>query len=88
MRFFENQYKRTENRSIQDILLGIDVFPQMFNEGTNNQIFQPVTEEELWRTLKAFKRDKCPGPDGWTIEFFCHLFDIIKYDLLKNGGRV
>jgi len=33
--------------------------------------------------MKAFKKDKCPGPDGWTIEFFNHFFDIIKQDLLR-----
>lgn len=33
--------------------------------------------------MKAFEKDKCPGPDGWTIEFFIHFFDIIKLDLLR-----
>jgi len=90
MRFFENQYKRTDDRSFRDILWGIELYPRMFNDDINDQIFQPVTEEELLRTLKAFKKDKCPGPDGWSIEFFCHFFDIIKSDLLKmvEGSRI
>eukprot|EP00253_Pinus_taeda_P026277 PITA_26277 len=43
----------------------------------------PITEEELHRILKAFSKDKCPGPDGWTIEFFLHFFDLIKHDLIR-----
>lgn len=83
LRFFENQYKRTDDRSFRDILWGIELFPQMFNDEINDQIFQLVTKEELLKTLKIFKKDKCPGPDGWSIEFFCHFFEFIKSDLLK-----
>lgn len=62
----------------------------MFDEVTNDQIFQPVSEEELLRNMKSFKRDKFPRPDGWTIEFFIHFFDLIKDDLLRmvEGSRI
>ena len=33
-------------------------------------------------TLKSFKRDKSPGPDGWPVEFFLAFFDILGKDLL------
>lgn len=26
--------------------------------------------------LKSFKKDKTPGPDGWTPDFFIHFADI------------
>ncbi len=68
---------------IHDILWGTDIFPVMFNDTINDEIFLPVTEDELHRILKAFSKDKCPGPDGWTIEFFLHFFDLIKLELLK-----
>eukprot|EP00253_Pinus_taeda_P005605 PITA_05605 len=42
-----------------------------------------TTEDELHGVLKAFSKDKCPGPDGWTIEFFLHFFDLIKQDLIR-----
>ena len=52
--------------------------------------FSPITEEELLETMKSFKKDKCPGPDCWTIEFFIHFFDLIKHDLLRmvKGSRI
>lgn len=37
---------------------------------------------ELERTLKWFKRDKSPGPDGWLVEFYTAFLDILRQDLL------
>ena len=33
--------------------------------------------------LKSFSKDKSPGPDGWTIEFYLHFFDLVGPDLLE-----
>jgi len=55
----------------------------MFDDEKNKEIFRPITEEELLGVMKAFKKDKCPSPDGWTIEFYIHFFDIIKLGLLR-----
>lgn len=32
-----------------------------------------VTAEELFLTLKGIPRNKTPGPDGYTVEFFSSL---------------
>ena len=55
----------------------------MFDEELDDQFFQLLTEEELLATMKSFKRDKCPGPDDWTVEFLIPFFDLIKSDLLR-----
>jgi len=55
----------------------------MFDEVQNESLFQQVSEEELLGVMKSFQKDKIPGPDGWTIEFFIHFFDLIKSDLLQ-----
>lgn len=90
MAYFKNQYKRSENCKIQDILWGIDLFPCMFDEESNDLIFKQVSKDELLSTLKSFKKDKSPGPDGWTVEFLIHFFDIIKDNLLRmvEGTRM
>jgi len=80
---FKSQYRRRDGCRFQDILWGIDLAPQMFYDGKNDSLFQPITKEELLGVMNAFKKDKCPGLDGWTIEFFIHFFDIIKQDLLR-----
>lgn len=62
----------------------------MFDEEINDKNFHPVSEEELLGIMKSFKRDKCPGPDGWRIEFFVQFFDLFNADLLRmiEGSRM
>eukprot|EP00253_Pinus_taeda_P029607 PITA_29607 len=55
----------------------------MFDDTANEGFKNPISKEELLRAIKAFKKDKSPGPDGWPIEFFSHLFDLFKTDLLR-----
>ena len=35
-------------------------------------------------SLKAFKKDRSPGPDGWPVEFYLHFFDLLSPFLLKS----
>jgi hypothetical protein len=39
--------------------------------------------QEVLDALKSFSKDKSPGPDDWTIEFYLHFFDLIEVDLLE-----
>eukprot|EP00253_Pinus_taeda_P022511 PITA_22511 len=39
VRYFENQYKRVGDCRIQDILWGIDLFPQMFDDELNEHLY-------------------------------------------------
>jgi hypothetical protein len=40
-------------------------------------------EEELKEVLHSFQKDKIPGPDGWTIEFFIGLYELIGTNILR-----
>jgi hypothetical protein len=42
-----------------------------------------VESIELKAVLSLFKRDKSSGPDGWTVKFFSHFFDLVGGDLLE-----
>jgi len=44
-------------------------------------LYSPVTIEELKSVLFHFKKEKGPGPDGWTVEFFTSFFDLVGEDL-------
>ena len=55
----------------------------MFDQAKNEALFSPVTEKELFEIMKSFKKDKSLGPDGWSIDFFIHFFDLCKRDLLS-----
>lgn len=43
----------------------------------------PVTLDEIKDILLHFKKERSPGPDGWTTEFFIHFFELAGEDLLK-----
>lgn len=82
VKHFKNAYKRETSREFKDILWGLDPFPCMFKDEDNERIFAAVSKEELLSVMRSFKKDKCPGPDGWAIDIFIHFYDIMKKDIL------
>jgi hypothetical protein len=36
-----------------------------------------ITLQEVIDALKSFSTDKSLGPDGWTVEFYIHFFDLV-----------
>ena len=42
-----------------------------------------MSEAELYKTLKAFNKNKSPGLDGITAEFYLHFWRILKSKLLE-----
>jgi len=81
--FFKDHYRKGKYIAFRDILWGIDLVPEMFDDEKNEALFQPITENELLGVMKSFNKDKSPGPDGWTIEFLIHFYDLFKLDLLR-----
>jgi hypothetical protein len=43
----------------------------------------PVSEEEVLEVLKGFTKEKSLGPDGWSVEFFIHFYDVVSKDLVE-----
>jgi hypothetical protein len=55
----------------------------MVNDEEASSLYDPVTLEEIKDVLTLFKRDKSPGPDGWTVELFTYYFDLVGEDLVQ-----
>jgi len=53
------------------------------DQDEEEELVQEVTLGELEDTLKCFSKDKSPGPDGWSIEFYLAFFELIGPDLLS-----
>jgi hypothetical protein len=49
---------------------------------------EPVTEIELWNTIRSLPDDKAPGPDGFTRRFYKSCWNIIKMDLMAVVSAV
>jgi hypothetical protein len=64
--YFQNFYKAPTVQNTTDQCKIIDMFPQMLSVEESDVLYNPVTLEELKVVLFLFKKDKSPGPDGWT----------------------
>eukprot|EP00253_Pinus_taeda_P034418 PITA_34418 len=80
---FRNLYKQRQGTSIAEIINIAGHFPIFVNEDEADHLFDPVSPEELEITIKWFKKDRSPGPDGWKIEFYIAFYDLISNDLLR-----
>jgi hypothetical protein len=43
---------------------------------------QPISEEEVWDSVKSMPTDRAPGPDGYTGQFYKSCWNIIKADFM------
>jgi hypothetical protein len=83
-----------DNASINEQVSVAGIFSRLISEVEARDLMVPITVAELKSILTLFKRDKSPGPDGWTVEFYIHFFDLIKEDLLalvenvRTGGHI
>ena len=68
-----------------------DAFPHFFQNVNTPKLTEnqksfcdsELNEKEILSTLKSFSKNKCPGLDGITAEFFLHFWNEIKIKLLK-----
>jgi len=80
---FHKLYKALQGYNLAEIINTASHFPRFVDEDEAEELNCPVTLGELEGTLKWFKKDKNPGPDGWLIKFYISFFEILGDDLLK-----
>lgn len=80
---FRNIYKAPRAANMLEIMQIAEHFPRFVHQEDTKDLLKEVMMEELGATVKWFKKDKIPGPDGWTIEFYIAFFEILGEDLLK-----
>jgi hypothetical protein len=60
----------------------MESYPQMITEEEAGNLFTSVSLEEVKVVLLSSKKEKIPGPDGWTVELFTFFFDLVGEDVL------
>jgi hypothetical protein len=80
--YFGSFFKEQNQSDLRTQLETIRLYPRMVQEDDVLFLEKVVTLEELLKVLKGFAKDKSPGPDGWTVEFFLFFFDLVGPDLL------
>lgn len=50
---------------------------KLLSAGQCSVLTAPVTSDLIYKTLQHMKKNKAPGPDGFTVEFFLASWDIV-----------
>ena len=65
-------------------------YSRFFSQEERNMVGSKVILEEVNSVLKIFSKEKIPGTDGYSSEFFLCFLDILgKYllDIAEYGGK-
>jgi len=74
---FKQIYKAPPNATLIEAIRVAQLFPRFVDQVVALDLNKVVTMGELEATLKWFKRDKSPGPDGWSVEFYMDFFNTL-----------
>lgn len=91
---FQNLFRAPQQANIAEVIRVAQMFPRFVDDDGNREMMKAISEEELKEVLGSFQKDKSPGPDGWTIEFFLDLFEFLGSDLMaviedsRVSGRI
>ena len=75
--YFGNLFKAGRSCSLEAQLKTVKHFLVFFDQFEGEKLGEKVTLKEIEEALKLFKKEKSLGPDGWTLDLFIHLFDIM-----------
>ena len=90
---FSDLFEDDRTTNITDQLKVIRLFPTLIEKEDVDWFLEPISIQEVEVVLKGFKKDKSPGPDGWSVEFFLAFFDLIGEELVmvveqaRNEGK-
>ncbi|CAC5423427.1 unnamed protein product [Mytilus coruscus] len=80
--FFSDLYScvTTDENKMSELL---NYVTKTVNEDDNTMCNDDVTEDELCKAINQLSKNKSPGSDGLTVEFYCKFYSELKYVLLK-----
>lgn len=73
----------TQARASEETFRTLDYVDKFLSEPQGNQLMQPISRDEVEKTLLQCQKKKSPGPDGLTYEFYLKNFNILGDELVK-----
>lgn len=70
--YFKEAYKQPWVNNLLDQLNITKLFPRFFSSEEGLRVDAPISMSELKVAPNSLDKEKSPGPDGWTSEFFVH----------------
>ena len=80
--YFKHLFRDSGSHHLLEKIQTASLYPRLVTDIEAADLFKPVTLPEIQHILLLFKKERSPGPDGWTTEFFSHFFD--KLQLSNN----
>ncbi|XP_026438254.1 uncharacterized protein LOC113336795 [Papaver somniferum] len=77
--FYEKLYTRDQEEDVDLEELSFSTI----SETQSTWLEREISEDEIMSTIKSFKLNKSPGPDGFPIEFYKVSWEVIKNDFMK-----
>jgi hypothetical protein len=81
--YFKHLFRGSGSHHLLEKISTASLYPRLVTDLEAADLFKPVSLPEIKHILLHFKKERSPGPDGWTTEFFSHFFDIVGPDLLS-----
>jgi hypothetical protein len=78
--FYQDLY--SEREAWRPVLGGVEFNSLGAEEATH--IERPFSKEEVVIALKQISGEKAPGPDGFTLAFFHHCWNVVKNEVLDS----
>jgi hypothetical protein len=81
--YFKPFFEANSSANLQTSVFVASLYTRTVTEEDSLLVDCPCTLPEILTALKYFSKDKSPGPDGWTVEFYLHFFYLVGPDLLE-----
>ena len=85
--FYKNLYSAVPCENPNDKLFFENLNLPQLNKVELEELERPVTKEECFETLKLSSKGKCPGSDGFTVEFYLHFWSILGEDMVQSFNQ-
>jgi hypothetical protein len=72
VKYFKNFFKPSINDITEEQVRVANQYPKMLDINEAKELYKHVTLIELEAILKLFKKEKSPGPNGWSVELYLH----------------
>ena len=82
--FYKNLYTAVPRENINVKLLFENPSLSKLNEVELEELERPLTKEECFETLKLSSKGKCPGSDGFTVEFYLRFWFILGEEMVQS----
>ena len=82
--FYKNLYTAVPRSSLHDNQFFENPNLPKLTDIELDELDRPLTKQECFEILKVCAKDKCPGSDGFTVEFYLHFWSILGEEMVQS----